>query len=114
MTGQQVRCLKALAEQGLRVDANRWIMASESNGLEYLLKGRFYKLAKSVVTSYSGCEKSLFGEKCRNAENIRDYLGLDGQRCHRLRQTVRRRRCGLSRFIRARSRSRCSGTRRGV
>jgi len=34
MTGQQVRCLKALAEHGLRVDANRWIMASESNGLE--------------------------------------------------------------------------------
>lgn len=86
MTGQQVRCLKALAEQGLRVDANRWIMACESNGLEYLVKGRFYKLAKSVVTSYSECEKSLFGEKCRTAENIRDYLGLDGQRCHRLRQ----------------------------
>ena len=86
MSSQQARCLRVLADQRIRTNANKWIMTEESTGLEYLLKGRFYKLAMHIVDSYGTTERLLVGENHMHADNLQDYLGLDGQRCRRLRQ----------------------------
>lgn len=86
MSSQQARCLRVLADQRINANANKWIMAGESKGLEYLLKGRYYRLATYIVDGYGENEGSLVGRDHMAADNLQDYLGLDGQRCLRLRQ----------------------------
>ena len=80
MTDQQKRCLYALAYKKARIDANSVITHEEDNGLEYLIKGGYDRLASDVI------HKGIVHCMNRTADNLQDYIGLDRQRCLRLKQ----------------------------
>jgi DNA-directed RNA polymerase subunit RPC12/RpoP len=80
MTDQQARCLKALAYKKAKINANKVIIHDTDNGLEYLIKGGYDRLAADVI------EKDALYYLNRHADNFQDYIGLDKQRCLRLKQ----------------------------
>ncbi|MDO4803350.1 MAG: PcfJ domain-containing protein [Lachnospiraceae bacterium] len=82
MTDQQERCLRALAEKGWYVNANKVVIHHEEPGLEYLIKGGYERLAKDVIEKTYGYMIGVDD----NAEDLAEYLGINRQRCFRLRQ----------------------------
>ena len=83
MTDQQERCLNAVAAKGWYVNANKIVIHYEEPGMEYLIKGGYEKLAKDVI------EKDYYGSIVGvddDAEDIAEYLGINRQRCYRLKQ----------------------------
>ena len=80
MTDQQARCLKALAYKKAKTNANKVINHDTDNGLEYLIKGGYDRLAADVI------EKDALYYLNRHADNFQEYIGLDKQRCLRLKQ----------------------------
>lgn len=82
MTDQQARCLRAVAEKGWYVNANNIVIHHEEPGMEYLIKGGYERLAKDVIDRRWG---NIIGTD-DNAEDLAEYLGINRQRCFRLRQ----------------------------
>ena len=80
MTDQQARCLKALAYKKAKINANKVIIHDTDNGLEYLIKGGYDRLAADVI------DKDALYHLNRHADNFQEYIGLDKQRCLRLKQ----------------------------
>lgn len=79
MTGQQKHCLRVLADVQMEVNANYMIIMPYNPSMEYLLKGRFWKLAKEIINS------GVFMAS-KEAGSIPEALRIDKQRCNRLRQ----------------------------
>lgn len=80
MSRQQARCLRVMADRELYANANKLIMNEEDPGIEYLLKGRYDRLAVSRI---DGMTYYKFN---KNATDIAGYLRLNKQRSLRLRQ----------------------------
>ena len=80
MTGQQAHCLRALADRGIKVDANKTIIHQDEPALEYLMKVGLERMALDVI------EKYWWGAKWPDAESMEQVLRIDKQRVNRLRQ----------------------------
>lgn len=80
MTGQQKHCLRVIADEKMVVNVNYMITMSYTPAIEYLLKGRYYRLAREIINSQNN-----FGTM-RKAGSIPEALGISKQRCNRLRQ----------------------------
>lgn len=80
MSDHQKYCLKELADRAFKVNANKVIISPSYPGLEYLLKGRYDKLAMEMIEDRNVTSLSY------QATNIQDFLRIDKQRCLRLRQ----------------------------
>lgn len=87
MPEDTARKLHAVAAAELQCNVDRVIILDMPE-IEYLIKGRFYRLAKESLDGYYENTK-------KGAKTLEEYLKLDGQRTNRLRQ-MNGGRCELS------------------
>lgn len=80
------RMLEAGARQGVELDYNTLIRGFRYKPyMEYLIKGRYYRLAQEVLKQYS-CWSHADDLFDLGADNVADLLQIDVQRAYRLRE----------------------------
>lgn len=85
MTGLQNSGIDIMAGKGIPFDVNAFIITfKERQYMEYLIKGGFTELTADILRRYRRwSDPSGFNRK---ANNLRDFLRLDGNRLNRLKQ----------------------------